>query len=108
MYVGVSDDGDIEGVSRELYRSKRGNVDIESLRGAYATAMRKFINEGITPTPNVDIEWIEHAGLFVLRVATTITASAPHHIVEDGHFFVRRGGTCRRGLSESFINRRSS
>lgn len=71
MYIGVNDDAEIEGVARQLYRShgREGNQSFDLLRTNYADQLRRFVNEGITPAPQFEVEWLEHAGLYVLRVS---------------------------------------
>lgn len=107
MYVGVNDDAEVVGVSKEFFASRRNAAvgDFEELRKAYADSIRRIVNEGITPTPKTHIEWISHAGLYVLRVEIPYSEAAPHQIVENGQYWVRRGGTCKRGLPEEFVVR---
>jgi hypothetical protein len=108
LYIGVNDDGEVVGVVGELYKraKKNSSRSLSELRDEYADKIRKTVNEGITPTPKVLVEWVEHAGLHVLAVETQAIDDAPHHVVEDGQHWMRRGGTCRRGLPERFIQRR--
>ena len=51
--------------------------------------------EGISPSVPVEISWLSHAGLDVLRVSVQKTG-AVHHVVESNETYVRRGANSTR------------
>ena len=110
LLIGISDDAEIVGVPGALLRAQgllKGQDDA-ALRAAYADRIRRIVGEGVHPTLSVGLEWLEHAGLHVLRVVVPQSGLAPHQIAENGDYYERRGGTSRRGLPERFLLRTGS
>jgi hypothetical protein len=107
LYLGVSDDAEVVGVERDMYRLKPtlGEGPAEQLRTKYVASLRRMVNEGISPAAVTDYAWVEHSGHSVLQVSVGVGENGPYQIVEDGQYWHRRGASCRRGLPERFLAR---
>jgi len=98
IYLGVTDDGAIVGVLRELRRfvPEKHRADLASARGWYAKRLSHVLNQAITPPITVVPEWVEHAGDWVLAVTVERGSSPSYYLHSTGEAFVRRGGSNRR------------
>jgi Schlafen, AlbA_2 len=94
LYIGVTDELEICGVSRELHRWKP-KMKSEELRALYATEISRLIDQGVSPPIRISVEWVSHAGFHVLRVDIPASVVPNHYIVESNHTFVRRGANCK-------------
>ena len=92
IYVGVTDEGEVIGAAQQL-RTEFLNSTVtneDELRSEYATTLRKYLNQGISPTPSSNVGWITHAGIPVLRIGV-LSKGVLHSVVEDGAIFIRKG-----------------
>src|SRR5207248_3308902 len=107
LFIGVSDDAEIVGVSNSLLMSETTSPQAtpSSLREAYAERIRRIVSEGIDPLVTPGIQWIEHAGLHILHLRVDQSSAAPHQTVEGGDYYERRGASCKKGLPERFVRR---
>lgn len=102
IFVGVSKELEIRDVSRALVDSSslllgRRSDDLAALRAAYAQELARIVRQGITPTVNIETEWIARAGHHVLRVNVPASEAAPrHYIVESNEAWVRRGANNKK------------
>jgi Schlafen, AlbA_2 len=99
LYIGVTDELEICGVTKELHRWKP-KTKLEELRALYATELSRLIDQGISPPIRINVEWVSHAGLHVLRVDIPASAVPNHYIVESNEIFIRRGANCKLATSQ--------
>lgn len=96
LFIGVSDQLEIVGCGKGLTELTRVlKLSRDECRDPYAQLVRRAIAEGISPTVPVEISWLSHAGLDVLRVSVRRTG-AVHHVVESNDTYVRRGANSTR------------
>jgi hypothetical protein len=110
LYIGVTDGLEIRGVTKQLHAWKQ-NKSLEELRTLYARQISQLIDEGVSPPIRKSIEWVSHAGLYVLRIDVTASAVPNHHIVESNQVFVRRGANCKQATAQdlqALVNRSRS
>ena len=93
LYLGVTDDLTVEGVTRSFGHAlrRRFKDDFAAMRDEYARTIRRVLTEGIDPPIVFRSDWIDHAGLWVLRVVIDEGSQKPHCIVETREIRVRRG-----------------
>lgn len=94
LFIGVSDNVEVKGLNRQIVRSGKG--DLAKARDEYATGIRRMIREGLTPSVDADIGWINVAGHDVLRVAIPGHPTRCHALVESGDVYIRRGASCAK------------
>ncbi len=98
IYLGVTDDGEIIGVLREIRRfvPEKHRGDLALARGWYAKRLSHILNQAVTPQVTLVAEWVEHAGDWVLAVTVDRGSSPSYYLHGSGESFVRRGGSNRR------------
>jgi hypothetical protein len=98
LFVGVSDNGEILGLERELPRALKRpkEKDVGELRDLYAERLRKLIAESVVPSVRQTFHWHEPGGLHVLEIRIAAGSEHPYCVYENNSFFIRRGATNRR------------
>lgn len=97
IYIGVSKALEIEGVSQALFKTKgTASGTLDELRAKYAGAMQRLISEGISPTVESQMDWVQQSNLYVLRIDVKESSRKPHQVAEAGDIYVRRGGSSRK------------
>lgn len=94
LFIGVTDNLEIKGLERYLDRTGKG--DTANARDKYAGAIRRMIREGLTPSVDAGVNWINLAGHHVLHVAIAGNPTGRHALVESGDIYVRRGASCAK------------
>lgn len=105
LYIGISDDAEIIGVSGELYRRGGPSLGVtpEAARAKYAEVLGRLLTQGITPLVRFKMDWVQPTGHHVLRVIVEPGGNLPHQVVETGDYWHRRGATCRKGLGPRHV-----
>ncbi|MHB1938523.1 MAG: AlbA family DNA-binding domain-containing protein [Acidobacteriaceae bacterium] len=102
IVIGVADDCEIVGISSsELHKwygktgRQRAATPTDPLK-AYATSVRKHINENVRPSPAIQVEDLEVAGKVLLTIAVTEGSDKPYHDITSNTVWVRHGASNRR------------
>ncbi|MDP2857142.1 MAG: ATP-binding protein [Bacillota bacterium] len=107
IYVGITDAGEVLGTDRRL-RDDYAPVEkkpLEELRDAFVRDIKKLLNDGVRPSVKADFEWLESAGLMILKVAIPQGTEGPYSLVENGDIYVRRGATSRKARASDYSER---
>jgi hypothetical protein len=108
IFIGVSDQLEVVGTDRPLKewrpRDKRAGQKTEDLRSEYTKALRARIAEGITPSVQIRIDWIKHAGgEYVCQVSVPGSGKLIHSVISTGDILVRRGASNRKARPEEVV-----
>lgn len=111
IYVGVTDDCEVVGTAQKLRRefANATATTSDDLQSGYAHAVRRLLNEGISPAPAHTVSWITHAGLPVLRIQI-LSKGALHYVVENRTTYIRRAASNKKATAseiEAFVAQRS-
>lgn len=110
IYVGVTDECEVIGTAQKLRKEFLNATagDGDELRKQYASTLRRYLNQGISPAPASSVGWITHAGIPILRIGIT-SKGVLHSVVEDGAIFIRKGARDRKATPseiEAIIGKR--
>jgi hypothetical protein len=110
IYIGVDDDAQVCGVKDWLNRDYGSRIQASSSeqQDAYVKDLRRLLNDGTTPSTNATFDWIDAAGLLVLRIRIPGGSEGPYALVENGDLYVRRGATNRKARPAELVALRSS
>ncbi|MHB1790986.1 MAG: AlbA family DNA-binding domain-containing protein [Acidiferrobacteraceae bacterium] len=102
IVIGVADDCEIVGISSsELHKwygkaGHRGTATPTDPLKAYATSVRKHINETIRPSPAIQVEGREVAGKALLTITVTEGQDKPYQEITSNAVWVRHGASNRQ------------